>query len=194
MANTERGTENGPKYVNYHNLLITRVLNLGILRGVPPYKFNRSVTTVKETGNGTILKRIEPFLLSTAKQEDLNLGSRNEFLLHNPHDETEKYSYFISLGQRDWGDGEATNHIVISKILSPHKFRNKKSWIEMTVDKTLSPFTSEEEFESKDVDVPTILISMYEQSLSISYKGGLDRFLGEIYSFFPDKEGKLTTT
>ena len=180
MPETER-FEDAPKQVDFHNLVATKILNLGLVRGFPPYKLSLDAKTEKQRKDGTKLRHITPFLLGTATQKDLKSGSNSIFLLHNPHDKTEKYSYLVRMGDRTYGDGETTDHIVISRVPSPHKFQNKREWVVESVDGSLNPWTDQHEFQTEEeVRFPTILISMTSGPLLIGKTAASIYLISEI--------------
>jgi hypothetical protein len=186
MVNPER--EKTGKHVDYHNLLVTSVLHLGVLRGFPPHKMDIDAKTEKQDKDGTKHIRVEPYLLGSVKQKDLGPRSGNKFLLHNPYDKTEKFSYLVAMDERDWADGETTKQIALSKIPSPHTYENKRGWVTEVVEETIKPYTRPVELQTEECQFPTLLITLYSEGASINYSGELDRFLGEVYAFFPDKE------
>ncbi|KKQ92068.1 MAG: hypothetical protein UU16_C0011G0019 [Candidatus Woesebacteria bacterium GW2011_GWA2_40_7] len=186
MPSTER-VETGPKHIDFHNFIVTQILHLGIIKGFPPHHLQLGSTIEKERENGTMVQEIIPYVLGTIKQTDLRAAYGHDFLLHNPHDETEKVSYLVRTARMFGADGEATYNVAVCRIPSPHKFENKKTWVTETVNNTINPYLSQMGFESEKTEFPTILISMHDQSLTVSYKGELDEFLGEIYSSFPDE-------
>jgi hypothetical protein len=186
MGNPER--EKPGKNVEYDNLLLTYLVHLGMKHGIPTHKLNVDVKTEKSEKSGAKITRTEPFILGTFRQAELKVEDENMFLLHNPHDISEQDCYLVSMGERSFADGEEVKQIVISKIPSPHKYENKREWVTEAVNATLNPYFSQAEFDRVDEQFPTLLISLYSDSAAISYSGELDKFLGEIYASFPDKE------
>lgn len=186
MSSTERA-EAGTIRIEYQNLLTIQLLYLGILRGFPPHHLMLDFTTERRKKDGAIIQKIKPYGLLPVKQTDLRASNQNVFLLHNPNDELEKVSYLVRTAVRSGADGESTNNIAVNQIPSPHQFNDKKEWVTENVHKSINPYLSQMDFaESENVEFPTILITMYDMSLTVAYKGELDKFMKEVYAFFPD--------
>lgn len=181
---TGEGVGETPKEVYVNEFLLRKIAEIISSKGFTPHELELNKKKEKTHKDGVVTSVTIPAVFNENKKAIGRLKVGQNLLFYNSRNKNELFSYFLQFSERNWGDGETTEHIVISKIPSPSLFRNKQEWLDKGIRLAIYPAVSTEELQDEDEEgslvLPTLVIMLEGRSFHLAVAGGEDKILKKI--------------